>query len=123
MFKDRDEALFYSVSGLALSLLFWGFGFFGLRGNPLGILLLLSAFFLNLLLTQIGESVLGKEGSPVLVVFISALLAFFIAWGANLGGTFLGSLALPVAVMFLLPSLFHYLRQAMARRESDVQTR
>ncbi len=123
MLNDRDEIAFYIVSGIAFSLAFWAFGFFKLHAFPMAVPLLLSCFFANLLLTNLGEKMLGPESkdSQVKIVFICTVAAFFLAWASNLGTDALGSLALPASIMFLLPSALYYIRQAVLRSEADVQ--
>ncbi|MFH0817001.1 MAG: hypothetical protein V1909_00020 [Candidatus Micrarchaeota archaeon] len=124
MLKDKGEIAFYAISGIALSLVFWSFGFFKLRGFPLGAPLMLSFFTANLLLAYIGQKMLGEEQeeSVVKAVFICAVASFFLAWAANLEQDVLGSVALPATIMFLSPSILYYVRRAVTRSESDVQT-
>ena len=123
MLNDRDEIAFYIVSGVAFSLAFWAFGFFKLHAFPMTVPLLLSCFFANLLLSTIGEKMLGPESkaTQVKIVFICAVGAFFLSWAANLGSDALGSFALPASIMFFLPSALYYIRQAVLRSESNVQ--
>ena len=123
MLNDWDEIAFYIASGAAFSLAFWAFGLFKLHAFPLAAPLMFLCFSLNLLLTHLGENMLGKEsgGTLVKIVFTCSVAAFFFTWAANLDKNVLGSLALPAAIMFLLPSALYYVRQGVLRSETDVQ--
>jgi hypothetical protein len=122
MLRNNGEIAFYAISGIALSLAIWGFGLFGIKSQPFAAVLLFAAFLLNILLTYLGGKILGPESAdaPVGAVLACGIFAFFLTWAANLGKDVLGSLALPVSLMFLTPSILYYIRQATARSESDV---
>ncbi|MFH1470392.1 MAG: hypothetical protein ABIF01_01470 [Candidatus Micrarchaeota archaeon] len=119
MFKDTSEMSFYALSGVAFSIGFYAFGLFRLNSYPMAVPLLLSAFALNLLLTHLGRSILGPDSHDLVLkaVFASAVGAFFFSWLGNLGGEILTSIALPVSIMFLLPSVLYYVRQMVMRDE------
>lgn len=123
MFKDRDEMVFYALSGIALTLAMWGFGLFNLRAYPIAILLLLSAFCLNFLLVYLGKGILGEGAgdAPIKLVAACGILAFVVVVIASPERQVLGTLALPTFVMFLAPSLLYYVRDAISRSGSDVQ--
>ena len=123
MFKDREEMGLYVLSSFALAIAFWGFNIFKLREYPFAALLLFAVFFINPLLVYLGKRMLGPEQGdvPLKAVSLCAVVAFIVVWASNPERDVPGSLALPVLIIFLIPTVLHYLRESISGSESDVQ--
>ena len=123
MFKNKDEAMFYVLAGLVLVLGMWALNLSSLKSYPLAIPLLFAAFFANPLLVYIGKEIVGEESGRMIgaIVTICIALAFILVWAANPQKNVLGSVALPVALMFILPGVLGYVRSSIYRGGSDVQ--
>ncbi len=117
MFKDREEAAFYALSGAALALVLWASGLFGLRSYPFAVILLLSAFAISLALGLIGQRMIGREDESIQVLLACGALAFFVVLVSNPGKGPLGSLATPTALMFLAPGALYYVRKFSKKNE------
>ncbi len=123
MFKDTGEMTFYVLVGIALSLALWAANLFGLKAYPFAAVLLFLSFILNPFLVYLGQKLVGADAGEDLVKIISlcAVVAFIIVWASNLGRNFLGTLAVPAALMFLIPGVLYYVRQVIYRSETDVR--
>jgi hypothetical protein len=108
MIKNQDELVFYALAGIVAALAFFAFGLFGLKEQPLGIVLILASFCLNPLIVHFGKE-FGEEEKIISIVAACAMAAFALIWVTDT--RIVGTLAMPAAIMFVLPSAAYYFRK------------
>ncbi len=122
VFDDSDTMRFYVLSCVAVLLLLWAVDLFSLKSNIFAIPLLFTVFFLNPMLVWMAEKTFGEKETPNKTLVMFALIAVILVWISNPTRPLANSLAVPVALMFLLPSFFYFTRKITMGSETNVQS-
>ncbi|MFH1448721.1 MAG: hypothetical protein ABIG39_07705 [Candidatus Micrarchaeota archaeon] len=124
MFDDKEAMKFSVLACLAILMLMWALDMFSLKTYPIALPLLFTIFFLNPLLIHFGERIFGEDArdDAMKIVAGCTLLAFIILWVSNPGQNITGHMAIPAALMFLLPSILYAIRATILGSERNVRS-